>query len=317
MLSYELGGFVILSADKREFPVLGYSDSGNFNLDSIPLGMAKWLDMSAIYMKHLRTSNAKQSIYAEYQWDNLSCELSLLKSAQLVECPPPTPPTSSETTITVGPLLNTTWDQGCSYNTYCPVLSGGPCGHAWSGCSTTAIAQIMYYWKYPTDYNWSAMSHTYGNDEVARLMGDIFPNAIDSYDTGASSCRNDYNIRHTFLNFGYQSASLAGYVNGVAENGGYNYQTVRSNLQNRQPVILGAYDDYISILGIQFPHGSGHIWVSDGYMQTTYFQNGVETSQYLFFHMNWGWNGNHDGWYAFNAWPYYPYFPDIIYNIHP
>lgn len=120
------------------------------------------------------------------------------------------------------------------------------------------------------------------------------------------------------INFNYSSASLEGYVNGINEGGGYNYETVVSNMDAGEPVILGAYDDYISILGIiKYPKGTGHLWACDGYMLTQY-----PTYDVLLFHMNWGWwRGNYDGWYAFDNWANpngdYNYFKDMIYNIHP
>ena len=45
--------------------------------------------------------------------------------------------------------LTGTWDQGSPYNMYCPEDDAGPGGHAWVGCVATAMAQIMYYWRYP------------------------------------------------------------------------------------------------------------------------------------------------------------------------
>lgn len=318
IFNYDSGGFSIVPADQRLEPTIAYGESGSFNLDSLPYGVVRWLNENAQLINHLRATNAKQSATVNYLWSNAQCgPPSPLKSANYAPCPP-LPCQSSTTSVTVGPLLTTKWDQGYGYNNYCPVLSGGPNGHTYTGCSTTAVAQVMYYWKYPSTYNWGAMV-TYSSDATAKLMGDIFPGTIDSYDTGGSSCSNDYNMRHTFLNFGYQSASLAGYVNGITENGGYNYQTVVSNLKNRWPVILGAYNDYVNILGLySYPTGSGHIWVCDGYTSTSVVdcESGMSYST-LYFHMNWGWSGLHNDWYAFNAWPYYSFFPDMIYNIHP
>lgn len=314
VLNYESGGFVIISADKREFPVLGYSDTGNFNLDSIPLGMAKWLNMSASYMKYLRTSNVTQSIYAAAQWDNLECDASLLKSAEVVECPPPTPPSSSETTITKGPLLNTAWDQGCNYNSHCPVAASGPCGYAWAGCVATAMAQVMAYWEYPSSYNWSSMPRGSGNDIIAGLMRDIGDAVGMNYGAdGSSAYASDIApaLRNTF---GYSSASHANYTYS-------SYNTVVSNLNDSEPVLLSGCSDANTILGIPYSYSSCHEWVCDGYMQTTYYENGVETSQYLLFDMNWGWSGSHNGWFYFNQWnpgsDNYQYANEIIYNIHP
>lgn len=44
----------------------------------------------------------------------------------------------------------------------------------------------------------------------------------------------------------------------------------------------------------------------------------------LNFHMNWGWGGSFNGWFAFNDWTItadtgedYQYFNELNYNIHP
>jgi len=321
VVNYDSGGYVVISADKRLIPIIGYCDVGHFNKDSLFYGLAKWFNANASLIQYLRTSGAKQTASVSAQWSNLQCDNPPVKSTAVQQCPPPTPPSTSETTVTVGPLTTTTWDQGSNYNTYCPTLYGGPGGFAWAGCSTVAIAQVMAYWKYPSTYNWNSMSLYYGNDAVAKLIGDIFPNVISSYSTGGSGCSNDYNIVHTFSKFNYSSASLAGNVNGIVYNGDYHWETVVSNLNLNEPVILGGYDNSIDILGFIFPDGTGHTWVCDGYMQTTQYQNGVETAQYLLYHMNWGWNGSCNAWYYFDSWATsngnYQYCKDIIYNIHP
>ena len=38
------GGFVIVSADNRVQPILGYSLQSNFDVDNIPSNLAAWLD---------------------------------------------------------------------------------------------------------------------------------------------------------------------------------------------------------------------------------------------------------------------------------
>jgi len=336
--NYELGGFTIISADKRFIPILAYSDNGSFKTDSLPGGFIDWMETTGHLIIQAQKSSVAQSSFVANQWASMQCTDPLLKSTMVAQYPPPPPPNGdveTSVTVTVGPLTNTTWDQDCFYNTNCPTLSDGPCGHAYTGCSTTAIAQVMAYWKYPANYNWSAMpakidyfnQSSLGALEVARLLGNIFPDVIKrdfwgnlGYNSGGSSCSNDYNITHCFLNsFNYSSASLAGSVNGLTYNGGKNnFQTVVSNLNLGEPVILGGFSS-VDIFG--FASGTGHTWVCDGYMQTTNYTNGVEQSQYLLYHMNWGWSGRYNGWCYFNNWTSgegtYNYCTDIIYDIHP
>lgn len=309
IFNYESGGYLIVSADQRLSPILGLCENGEFILDSIPQGMAHWLECIAAQEKNIRASNNLPSEVIRNEWDNFQDISNSVKRAPIDDDPP-------EYYLTVGPFLSTKWGQGTGYNTYCPILTGGPDGHAKTGCGTTAVAQIMAYWKFPARYNWNDMSN-YASDATACLIGDIFPWVIDIYDVDGSSCKNDWNMVHAFQNFGYRSCDLAGYVNGYTENGGYKHQTVVSNLDQGQPVILGAYSSYTNILGfISFPKGSGHIWVCDGYKKMSIIGSG-----YLLFHMNWGWYGAYNGWYTYNDWSSdggsYNFFPDLVYNIRP
>ena len=42
----------------------------------------------------------------------------------------------------------------------------------------------------------------------------------------------------------------------------------------------------------------GHAWVVDGYNQTTgCYENGLSYS-YIYYYMNWGWNGGENGWFG-------------------
>jgi hypothetical protein len=225
VFNYKSGGFSIISADKRNSPVIAYSDSGNFssNLETLPFGLQQWMDRIAFIIKEKRHNKLKPSAIISHQWVSLlNPSIQKLSKITMLKNAPITPPQNSYI-YTVGPLLKTKWSQGCGYNNYCPTLNNvNSCNYAYTGCVTTAIAQVMAYWKYPTSYNWNAMS-TYSSDATARLMGDIFPNVISSFDSNGSSCTNDFKIVSTLLSrFHYSSASLAGYVNLISYNGGFN-----------------------------------------------------------------------------------------------
>ncbi len=93
------------------------------------------------------------------------------------------------------------------------------------------------------------------------------------------------------------------------------------------PVILTASTDYHSFLGINTGYNDGHTWVCDGYLQSTYTGCDGELvlgATYLLLDMNWGWDGNSDGWYDFDYWSVlngttqnYLYNRAMTYNIHP
>jgi|ERR1035437_335908 hypothetical protein len=323
VFNYKAGGFCIVSADKRNTPVIAFSDQGSFNikLESISVGLAQWMEGSAAIIKNKRNQKLKSSSSIDEQWER--AENPSITNISTLKMEPITPPQRSYV-YTVGPLLKTTWDQGCGYNDYCPNMSNpNNCDHAFTGCATTAIAQVLAYWKFPSTYNWSAMSLTYGNDYVARLMGDIFPNVISSYNekTG-SACTNDYNITHVLLNtFHFRSASLAGYVNGITENGGMDDTKIIQNVISNQPVIIGGMESSWSILGIPVTNG-GHVWVVDGYKYCyAAGHDGMGGIGKIYYGINWGWSGTYNGWFSMDSWSTpngnYNCYNDMIFNIYP
>src|SRR4030042_6643593 len=67
--------------------------------------------------------------------------------------------TSRRESLSIGPLLTTTWAQGDPYNQYCPLWYTGV--RTVTGGVATAAAQIMKFWNYPatgqgsTSYTWN------------------------------------------------------------------------------------------------------------------------------------------------------------------
>lgn len=232
-----------------------------------------------------------------------------------------------------GPYLRTNWGQGCGYNDFCPAGNGANyCGHSPTGCVATAMAQVLYFHRYPNNFNWAAMpvggalaagtspdiamlmfmcgravSMSYGNTESGawdRLVapaltgGPFLPLGILSF----------------YSPFRYSSAD---YVNGNSVNPGIN-----NDLDAGRPSIVGGESS-----------SSGHLWVCDGYISSvctsTVNANGnavTVTSGWRNYHMNWGWNGSHTGWFDANDWRVtvsngdvrnYQYNHCAIVNIHP
>ena len=109
------GGYAIIAADDRISPVLGFSDQGNIDLDNMPENMASWLE------------------YYEYEINSIRNDADIIIDA---------PVSRSE----IKSLLNDRWDQDAPYNLLCPVYDGIQCP---VGCVALAMAQIMYYYKWP------------------------------------------------------------------------------------------------------------------------------------------------------------------------
>jgi hypothetical protein len=74
--------------------------------------------------------------------------------------------------------LTCKWDQPSPYNDQCPNLSPGYDEHVYAGCNTIAVAQLMYYWQWPSQ---GSGSHTWHYDYRWRTIGswDTEPLSID------------------------------------------------------------------------------------------------------------------------------------------
>lgn len=218
----------------------------------------------------------------------------------------------------VGPLLTTSWNQGCGFNSLLPTkdcTGSGYCNKALAGCVPIAIAQVMKYHGYPARYNWADMPNGYATASTAALIRDIHTSIGSiTYKCDATSVDKDYNTAGVFTRFGYSAANSAG----------YNSETVKQQLRIGKPVILsgGTSDNF---LFFEYRTG-GHMWVCDGFMRSKYCifdDNGnyLSSGGILYLSMNWGWGDYEKGWYAYNnftAGGYsYNYKTKMVYNITP
>lgn len=195
----------------------------------------------------------------------------------------------------VTPLLSTTWNQTCNYNALMPTVStGGACGRAFTGCNATAMAQICKYYAYPTtgfgthcnsgfpgdcvdytlaNYNYVAMPNnvTSANADVATLMYDLGV-AVDMAWSGTNSTSF---FSSTVLKkyFGY-SPKMYGTATFLFNTTGDLIDAIEAELDAGRPV---------------FAKGGGHFYLLDGYNASDQF------------HMNFGWGGTYDGYYAIDA----------------
>lgn len=70
-------------------------------------------------------------------------------------------------TVTYGPGLSVSWHQGPPFNNYCPMGDGG---RTVVGCVATAAAQIMKYWQYPYQ-GYGSHSYKWDGDDSCRKPG--------------------------------------------------------------------------------------------------------------------------------------------------
>jgi hypothetical protein len=279
-------GFVVVSGSDRTEQILGYTDSGNFDADSIPDNMKAWLQGYADEIRYVENNLADDEAVAGIQ----------------------------KARHAVAPLLSTLWNQGSPYNNLCPIYNnsdGTSSGKRSStGCVATALAQVIGYYKYPnqtvleipsyaftsggksitmsaipagTAIDWANMSDTYSssntsaqNSAVANLMLLVGTGCKMAYGSASGSWIEKYGPKLLRDYLGYDDA-----VQAVSRDK-YTLDDwidlIYNEVSNGRPV---AYEGYSS--------AGGHAFVLDGY-----------DSDELF-HVNWGWGGMDNGYFRISV----------------
>lgn len=285
-------GFVIVAADDRVQPILGYSIQSEAPA-TLPAHVAAFLQSYDMEIAYYRENGITATEEITALWN------SLIEGTYT--------PTA---TTAVPPMLTTTWDQSPRYNNLCPDSAGI---HAVTGCAATATAQIMKYWNWPPT---GVGSHSYMENNFGYQSADF---GATTYEWENMPNALNYNSNPTQVN---AVATLMYHVGvaiemdyGINGSGAYvhSYGYPMACSQEALPTyfrykntlysLFKAYtsdDDWINaitadidagrpVLETGYGDGGGHAFVIDGYDN-----NGL-------FHMNWGWSGYYDGYYAQNA----------------
>jgi hypothetical protein len=288
-----LNGFVIISGDDRAFPVLGYSDKGSFDSNSIPDNFRYWLNEYKMQIAWVTESGKIQSQTVGEQWAALQSGKAL---------------TSENSSVLLQTAL---WNQMKPYNEKCPNNSSG-LKRCPTGCVATAMGILMKYHRWPLKGtgNYSYVSKTLNKALFADFELDyIWDDMLDEYKMdGATNLWNDnqaWMISTLMYHCGvasemdYSSSSSGAYtynaVKGMIEYFGYDKcmrllpreyykddewnQMIRNELDNSRPVMYGGSNE----------GGDGHQFIFDGYNSNGYY------------HVNWGWGGLSNGYYLLSS----------------
>lgn len=112
-------GFVIVCGDDRAPAILAYSDRGTFDAQNIPTNMQAFLQGYADEIQHMPETAAARA-----------------------EAP------KKVVKQTISPLIETIWNQDRPYNNLCPLFLNTT-ERCVTGCVATAMAQVMFYHKWP------------------------------------------------------------------------------------------------------------------------------------------------------------------------
>ena len=306
------GGYVIASADQRTLPVLGYSTTGRIDWEQMPENMRSWLKQydEAIatlgYRRDFRDGEQTGTLYGQ--------GATTMQHSSRAE------------RVAVEPLVKTHWDQTAPYWDQVPTyqgpepdLRGKQC---YTGCVATAMAQVMNYWQWPNtvpdglpdydmpfyynnyyewhlsalpptrfewdqmldDYNvWNTETNQYdplGTDEQRKAVATLMRYCGQAIETEYGPAEIGGSIAYYFKvakaldnYFDYNAAQyIERYFFPVIDEW---EEAIYGELAAGRPVVYGGQSD-----------DGGHGFVCDGYDG-----DGL-------FHINWGWGGLGDGYFA-------------------
>ena len=302
-------GFLIFSAEDAVFPVLAYSFTEDIDLDNLAPGVRFFLSQYRQEIAMARRNHSLPSAKVLNAWNEL-----LHPSKDVV------------TESIVAPLLHSTWNQSKYYNDLCPQdenAPGGYDGKVPNGCVAVAMAQIMYYYRYPDSGTGSHTNHTdYGNfyvnfgqqhyhydamcdklsfynNEVAKLIFHC-GTAIDMMYGPDGSGAYSYDVPDAMASYFRYNAD-AQYISKHYHADSSWCNMLRTELDSLRPIYYSGYSE-----------SGGHAFVCDGYNNDNYF------------HFNFGWGGSGNGYFITRSTDIdsnevggYGFGQSAIINLHP
>lgn len=280
-------GFVVIAGDKSAYPVLSFSDHQIYSDADVVPPFEMWINHYANQIDQIRKQHIVQPQFAS-QWEAILSGAPAFRAGDEVE-----------------PLLLSQWDQGEFYNYYCPRDLAGPNGRVVTGCVATAMAQLLYYFRFPetgtgsysyTDEHYGVQSADYGattydynamcdvptaiNPEICKLIYHCGVGVDMHYAPDGSGMQNHSAARvlRTFFKYSPETEYL------FRDSTNLDWDSVIvSHLNRRIPMYYA---------GWSVPDINGHGFICDGYKTVD--------SNY-FFHFNFGWSGYMDNYFYTNS----------------
>lgn len=279
-------GFVIISGDDATIPVLGYGLEGQIDPNDLPEQLARLLAMHTRQVRSMRDAGLTPGV------------------------PTPTPKPNPQPVK--GPLLQSLWDQNAPFNNQVPLIGSE---RAVTGCVATAMAQLMYYHKWPirgtgaysyyhntgklsvnfaeSVYDWKNMLDEYAyEDSFGFDVSKGVPKWNDAQADAVAKLMSDAGIAigtgYDLSNFG-SGSNVAAAAKALREYFSYHTLTLYRDYTPNSKFLTAIKEELdrnypILMVGSLVP--SGHAWVVDGYDENGYL------------HVNWGWGGLSNGYFA-------------------
>ena len=306
-------GFVVVSADDRAKPILGYSTESNFTAQ-LPDGLMTFFENYKAGFSQMFANNDERTAEAVTDWTSLA-ETGMLSSRKANR--------------SVEPLLASIWNQTDLYNNMAPEDPNSVySGHCKSGCVANTMSQIMRYWEWPRSgegshgYDANGNYGNYGWQEAdfsaATYRYELMPDYLDfasPQDEVDATALLEYHAGVS-VNMGYGANASGAYSQDVGPAMESYFRFSSDYWHNYQEYSYTWEEDMVNNLDAGMPlyyasqgDVGGHAYVVDGY------------DDWYFFHVNWGWGGFDNGYYAIDGFYLtfysFPYWHNAVFNLHP
>lgn len=316
---YNIGnnqGFIIISADDINYPIIGYSKTGSYDVNHLPENFKSWMKSIEMGMQQAFNKSTEASKEIKLEWEEYRSGKKTFKINKSIE---------------LQPLIKTNWNQDAPFNNLIPYK-------VYTGCVATATAQIMKFHQHPksgigkipayqtTDsynkqvynipeidlskytYQWANMLNSYNSsytsqqaNAVALLMYHVGASAKMQYGVNESGAYTEDALKALYTFFDYDQSidyivrgKYYSNVNEIIISDEEWNKIITQELNNNRPIIYSGQSG-----------NGGHSFVCDGYDS-----NGL-------LHFNFGWGGYQNGYYNSNAPLEYKYQQSIGINIKP
>jgi len=275
-LELDPGGWILLSAERKAAPVIGFSFEGSLDYTSVFSGRepaGEWIsDVSEIILDYSRDT----TLLPHPDWKN---EFESTKG------------------VNVQPLISANWGQGEGWNYYCPEDNEGPDGKTFVGCVAVAMAQALSVFDWPDNgegentyqhfvygeisvnysdsvYRWQLMEDTSPTRHAALLLYHCATAVNMDFGPDGSSANTSSSVDALRDHFRISSRirNTSRYEYGITA---WEELLIQELVEGRPVIYRGRSDD----------GSTGHAFNVDG----------VQNSRY--FHINWGWSGSSNGYF--------------------
>ena len=281
-------GFVVMAADDRAYPVLGYGEDCVFDINNIPDGMRFFLGHYGRQIQYAIDNELVAEADVVEQWKLLDEEGVVMK-------------TRGEKAVS--PLLTTTWDQDWPYNYYAPACSSyWTNNHCYAGCVATAMSQCMKYWNWPET---GVGEHSYSTSQYGGTLSANFGATTYNWSIMPNSLGSQANAAAQAVALIMYHCGIAVDMNYAPDGSGSHTEDVApalieyfrygacANVKSRDSYTRTQWEDMLIAQldrGIPFVYAGsdsdgGHAFNCDGYNDQRKF------------HFNWGWSGSYNNTY--------------------